>query len=163
MATQRFIFRTFMPVMIAVALFAINCPTASAATLAVKLQGTYEITSAKLIQNGKAHTGNFTITGTVQIGATGLAGSTIIPAIVTDTGLVLKLTAVKASTTSYSASCTGTNPSAGPGAIKQIKAGSSVTATLNSSGLTVTFALKGVSSSDVNAGDTLTLVLKKQA
>ena len=163
MATQRFIFRTLMPVMIAVALFAVNCPTASAATLAVKLQGTYEITSAKLIQNGKAHTGNFTITGTVQIGATGLAGSTIIPSIVTDTGLVLKLTVVKASTTSYSASCTGTNPNAGPGAIKQIQAGSSVKATLTTTGLTVTFALKGVTPGSVKTTDTLTLVLKKKA
>jgi len=152
-----------MPVMVAMAMLAVNCPTAAAASLAVKLQGTYQVTSAKLIQNGQPHTGNFTITGSVKIGTPGLGGSTIIPAIVKDTGLVLKLTAIKATATSYSASCTGTNPNSGPGAIRQIQAGSSVKATLTTAGLTVTFALKGVTSGSVKTTDTLTLVLKKKA
>ncbi len=124
-----------------VAFFCAGAMNASAAsTLAKNLQGTYKITSFKVILNGQDK-GADVPKGSIKVGPTGLTGSNS-PALVFAKKLSIqsfKTSNIKSALTSFSCSFTGTTENGNT----VFTAGSTIKGTLNSSGLTLKLALKG--------------------
>ncbi len=155
---RRFLHQSFLPALTLLAVVATSAPVAYAATtLASNLQGTYTLSSLKLVANGQPQNVGHPME-TAKITSTGLTPSNLVPDLLRHVGFILKFTGVKATPTLYSASFTG-KTSAGKA---QFVAGSSLQATLTASGLTVKAALKGTNLGHAFTG-TLTIVLKKSA
>jgi hypothetical protein len=151
--------RAFLPFLALAALLFAGARANAASTLSKALQGTYAITSTKLVIDGKLQSSGGS--GSVKIGASGLlignggnGGAGSVATIAKDNGLILKFTNVKDSVTTFSASFSGTATQGG-------KLSGTVSATLKSSGLTVVFKLKGTHNGKPATGS-LTVILKKK-